>query len=200
MSPELNKGMIVKISTIIPEYLVEYFGQTHPFAFVAWGEDLNATGVKWQENEKEKHCDVFLFFVEREEDNTYMKGGAKSQFGHVLGIKTEIFNRFFTSLRFEKAVVDAVNRAIDKIEYSIKEITDMASYNRKVQVPSAWYLIVMAEMVKRGLIIVDGSKSVRTQTHTIKSARPNLCALKVEMQFSQAYAEFWLKDIHFNTF
>jgi hypothetical protein len=173
----------VRIRQKMPRFIEEYF-KPNPFTLVAAAAD-DGTGVKYEGIGKQ--YDVVIFFVEREEDG--------KETGIVLGMNNAFCTRYFTALRFDDAIRSAVERIIHNIDLWIDKICQLSDYHETVSVYPIWYIPMVEEMIKRGLVINSGL-STSSQIHTIKHQR--FKSIKIECLMSPNVYRIILVDVNFH--
>ena len=88
----------------------------------------------------------------------------------------------------------SVERVISNMELWINKICQLADYHETVNVYPMWYLPMVEEMIKRGLVINSGL-STPSQIHTIKHQR--FKSIKIQCCMSPNVYRIVLVDINF---
>ena len=133
-----------------------------------------------------KEYDVTIFFVESDE------GG--KQAGVVLGLNDAFCTRYFTALRFADAIRSSVERIISKMDLWIGKIYQLADYHQSVSVYPDWYIPMMEEMIRRGLVVNSGL-STTSQIHTVRHIRFN--SIKIQCEIAPNVYRIILVDVNF---
>jgi hypothetical protein len=123
--------------------------------FSEYAQSLNGTGINWTENEKEYRCDVFLFVEESEEDNTYMRGGFKSFFGHVYGFRAHSLNTFTGLSSFKKQDDKYYERALIRDEKQVKTTSEKLvslSVGERIKFKPHLFMKVINSLLVKGMI------------------------------------------------
>lgn len=170
----------VKIKQKIPSFIEEYF-RPNPFTTLAPATD-DGTGVKYEG----KRHDVAIFFVESDE--------CGKQTGVVLGLNDVFCSRYFTALRSDDAIRSSVERIIAKMDLWIDTIYKLADYHESIGVYPIWYIPMVEEMIRRGLVVNSGL-STTSQIHTVRHIRFN--SIKIQCEMAPNVYRIILVDVNF---